>query len=210
MRAHAGLGLAVVLLSGGPAVAAGQGHRSGVGVHVGYSRTDLAGANAEEITARQGALTGIYFHRPLGRVFSVRPEVDFSLKGGRTVTDEGLEVDIELAYLEFPLLGRASLPLGRFRPVLFAGPAVAFQIGCDFQFLTPGAPEEPLRVSCGQDDITIIRGTDYGLVAGTGIEGLWPRAALSLEVRYTAGLRSVFDDVEIRNRAVGVMFGITF
>jgi hypothetical protein len=210
MRIPAVLGPAFLVLSVSAAEAVGQGARQGVGVQVGYSRTDLGGPDAAQITARQGALTGIYLHRPFGRVVSLRPEVLFSLKGGRTETPEGLVVDIELAYLEFPLLGRVSVPAGRFRPVAFAGPAVAFQIGCDFEFVTPAQPEQEFRVTCGQDEVTIVRQVDYGVVAGAGVEGLWPRAALSVEVRYTSGLRSVFNDVEIRNRAFGLLFAITF
>jgi hypothetical protein len=33
---------------------------------------------------------------------------------------------------------------------------------------------------------------------------------MSLEARYTAGLRSIFEDVEIRNRAFAILLGITF
>lgn len=190
--------------------AAGQGTRAAVGAQVGYSRTDLAGANAAEITARQGALTGVFLYAPVTRFLGIRPELLFALKGGRTETVEGLIIDIELAYLEFPLLARLAIPGGRFRPVFFGGPAAALQIGCDFQFTQPGQPDTPLRVTCGQDEVTIIRKLDWGVVGGAGIEGLWPRAAMSLEARYTAGLRSVFEDVEIRNRAFSILLGITF
>lgn len=207
MRSAALPGLAAVVLC--TAAAAAQGSRPAVGAQVGYSRTDLFGANAEEITARQGALTGIFLHVPLARMVSLRPELTFALKGGRTETEDGGLIDIELAYLELPVLGRVTLPTGRFRPVFFGGPAPAIQIGCDFRFALPGQPE-PLRVTCGQDEVTIIRRLDFGFVAGVGVEGLWPAAALSLEGRYTAGLRSVFDDVEIRNRAYSVLLGITF
>lgn len=205
------LATAVVMLSlWPPAPAAGQGSRAAVGAQVGYSRTDLGGANAQEITAREGALTGVYLYAPLSRIFAVRPELLFALKGGRTETVEGVVIDIELAYLEFPVLARVTVPGRRFRPVFFGGPAPALQIGCDFQFTSPAQPDSALRVTCGQDDITIIRKLDLGLVAGVGIEGLWPQAAMSLEARYTGGLRSVFEDVEIRNRAYGILLGITF
>jgi hypothetical protein len=204
------LATAVVLLSlWQPAPAAGQGSRAAVGAQVGYSRTDLGGANAQEITARQGALTGVFLYAPLSRVVAVRPELLFALKGGRTETVEGLVIDIELAYLEFPVLARLTVPGRRFRPVFFGGPAPALQIGCDFQFTSPAQSDSTERVTCGQDDITI-RKLDWGLVAGVGIEGLWPQAAMSLEARYTGGLRSVFEDVEIRNRAFGILLGITF
>jgi hypothetical protein len=97
--------------------------------------------------------------------------------------------------------------------VLFGGPAPALRIGCDFLLFTPQGPGEPVleeRVTCGRDDVAIVRELDFGLVLGGGIEGLWPSAALSLEARVTSGIRSVFDGVEVRNRALGILLGLTF
>ena len=51
---------------------------------------------------------------------------------------------------------------------------------------------------------------DLGFVVGGGIEGLWPSAALSIEARISNGVRSVFEDVEVRNRAFAVVLGLTF
>ena len=214
MRFLAGLGAALMLLSlGSPGDLLGQGSRTAVGAYVGYSRTDLVGADAEEIEARQGALTGVYLHIPLSRTVTLRPELSFALKGGRTETEDGSVIDIELAYLEFPVLAKVAAPIGRFRPVFFAGPAPALRIGCDFLLFLPeqpGQPELEQRVTCGEDDVTSVRVMDLGFVVGGGIEGLWPSAALSLEARVSSGVRSVFEDVEIRNRAFAVVLGLTF
>lgn len=214
MRIGGALGAAVLVLSlGVPGELAGQGSRTAVGAYVGYSRTDLGGADAQEVQARQGALTGVYLHLPLSRNVSIRPELTFALKGGRTETADGVILDIQLAYLEFPVLGKAAVPLGRFRPVFFAGPAPALRIGCDFLLFIPQTPGQPAldeRVTCGEAEIVVLRQMDLGLVAGAGIEGLWPSAALSLEARLTSGLRSVFDDFEISNRAFALLLGLTF
>jgi hypothetical protein len=214
MRTLAGLGAAVLMLSlAAPGELTGQGSRTAVGAYVGYSRTDLGGADAQEIEARQGALTGVYLHFPLSRVVAIRPELTFALKGGSTTLGDGSVIDVELAYLEFPVLAKFSLPSGRFRPVLFAGPAPALRIGCDFLLFTPQGPGEPVledRITCGRDEVANVRTLDLGLVLGGGIAGVWPLAALSLEARVTAGLRSVFDDVEVRNRALGIVLGLTF
>jgi hypothetical protein len=115
-------------------------------------------------------------------------------------------LDIELAYLELPVLLRFAPP-GRVRPVLFAGPAPALQIGCDFSFVFP---TDSARVTCGRDEITVIREWDIGLVAGGGIEWRFVQAALAIEARYTAGLRSILDDVQIRNRGLGILLALTF
>jgi hypothetical protein len=189
--------------------------RPAVGVQVGYSRTDLAlGGAGNLLNSRQGAITGLYLQFPVRDFFAIRPELLFSLKGGRTVANvngEPSDIDIELAYLELPLLLRASIPTGAVRPVLFAGPAVAIQIGCDFNFAT-----DSTRATCGQDTtgargtLTIVREWDFGLVGGGGIEMRLRRATIALEARYTAGTRSILEGVALKNRSFGLVLALLF
>lgn len=186
--------------------------RPAAGVEVGYSRTDLAlGGGGNLLTSRQGAITGAYLQFPLHDIFAIRPELLFSLKGGSTVaTIEGQgegNIDIELAYIELPVLFRVSFPTGSIRPVLFGGPALAIQIGCDFSF---DLPSDSTRSTCGQDNLTTVRSWDFGLVGGGGVEKRLRRATIALEARYTAGTRSILEDVELKNRAFGLVLAVTF
>ncbi len=182
--------------------------RPAAGVEVGYSRTDLAlGGGGNLLTSRQGAITGAYLQFPLHDIFAIRPELLFSLKGGSTVANIGEEtnIDIELAYIELPVLFRVSFPTGSIRPVLFGGPALAIQIGCDFSFSFDSS-----RSTCGQDTLANVRSWDFGLVAGGGVEKRLRRATIALEARYTAGTRSILEDVDLRNRAFGLVLAVTF
>jgi hypothetical protein len=209
--------IAHVLLCVLPLVLAAQaparprGPRPAVGAQVGYSRSDLGGPDAQRIQSRGGALTGVYLQAPLGRAVALRPEVLFALKGGRAQASvEGggsAELDIGLAYIEVPVLLRVGVPRGRFRPMLFGGPAPALQIGCDLQVVDPTFP---VRASCDETNLPPFRQFDIGVVVGGGLEVRWPQSALSLEARYTSGMRSVLDDLDVRNRAVGVVLALTF
>ncbi|HWB42276.1 MAG TPA: porin family protein [Gemmatimonadales bacterium] len=208
----AALAAAVCLLAGVRPAAGQEG--AAVGAQVGYSRADLTGENANLVDSRQGAITGIYFQLPLNRLVSVRPEVLFSVKGGTTLTRIGggtdlALLDIELAYLELPLLGRLTLPRGRFRPAVFGGPAIGIQIGCDFLFTTPTGSVDG---TCGEDSSTAgVSEWDYGWIAGAAIEMHLPRTTLALQGRYSAGLRSVVEGpVDLKNRGIAVLFGLTF
>lgn len=183
-----------------------RGPRRAVGAMVGYSRSDLIGPEAQQLESRQGSLTGIFLQAPLSGHLSFRPELLFSLKGGRTQTGTAL-LDIELAYLEVPLLAKFVLSRRRVRPLLFGGPAPAFQIGCDFQFITA---EVSTRSTCGEAEFSLFRTFDLGLVAGAGVEMRWPQSALALEARYTAGLRSILGEAEVRNRTFGLVLALTF
>jgi len=180
--------------------------RPAVGVQVGYSRTDLALGGSGNLTSRQGAITGAYLHFPLGDALAIRPELLFSLKGGSTVSAiaGGDSIDIELAYIELPVLLRASFPTGSVRPVLFAGPALAIEIGCDFSFA------DSVRSTCGQATLPAVRSWDFGLVGGGGVEKRLRRATIALEARYTVGTRSILEGVKLTNRAFGLVLAVTF
>jgi hypothetical protein len=188
-----------------------RGPRPAVGAQVGYSSSDLGGPDAQRVRSRGGALTGVYLQAPLGGALALRPEVLFALKGGRTqasVAGSGsAELDIGLAYIEVPVLLRVGVPHGRFRPMIFGGPAPALQIGCDLQVVDPTTP---VRASCDETNLPPFRQFDLGIVVGGGLEVRWPQSALSLEARYTSGLRSVLNDVDVRNRAMGVVLALTF
>jgi outer membrane protein with beta-barrel domain len=185
--------------------------RPAVGAEVGYSRSDLGGSDAQRVESRQGALTGVYLQMPLKPRVFLRTEILFALKGGRTqaAVDSGgtRDLDIGLAYIEIPVLLRVGTTRGRFRPMVFGGPAPSLQIGCDLQVIDPNTP---IRATCSQTDVPPFRQFDIGLVAGGGLEIRWPQSALALEARYTAGLRSVLQGVDVRNRAFGVALALTF
>jgi hypothetical protein len=185
--------------------------RPAVGATVGYSRTMLGGPDAQGLRSRQGALTGVFLQAPLAGPLSLRPELLFALKGGRAQASlEGggtADLDIELAYIEVPVLLRAGVPRGRFRPMVFGGAAPALRIGCDLRLSTPNAP---VAATCSQATLTVFRELDFGLVAGGGLEVRWPLSALSLEARYTTGLRSVVEGADVRNRAFAVVLALTF
>jgi hypothetical protein len=210
MRSHARLGTAVCLLTAPLGVAVGQAQRATVGAELGYSRSDLRGADATGVTVREGALTGVYLEAALAGRLSLRPELLFALKGGRATT--ALEgggtalLDINLAYLEMPILFKITPLRRRVRPVLFAGPAPALQIGCDFQVILPN---QPVSATCAEAGFSV-RQLDLGLVVGAGAEIRWGQSALSLEARYTSGLRSILQGADLRNRAFGLVFVLTF
>jgi hypothetical protein len=184
-----------------------------VGAQVGYSRADLTGENSDLVESRQGAITGVYLHLPMNRALSVRPEALFSLKGGRILAQVAGSstialVDIELAYIELPVMARLTLPRGRFRPVVFGGPSAGIQIGCDFLIRTP---TDSIHRTCGEGEVTQVREWDFGWIAGAAVEMHLPRTTLALQGRYSAGFRSVLEgSVDLRNRGMAVLFGLTF
>jgi Outer membrane protein beta-barrel domain len=215
-RRAATLGIALCLAAGSAAAQRGPA----AGAEVGYSRADLIGANADIVESKRGAITGVYLHFPVSPVVAIRPELLFSLRGGRTVigiagTDDLGVIDLELSYLELPLLARLVWPRGQVRPAVFGGLSIALRIGCDLLTLTSA---DTARSTCGEEeeepgfvDVDQIRRWDLGWVTGAAVELHLPRTTLSVQGRYTEGLRSVVETgVDLKNRGAAVLFGLTF
>ena len=56
-----------------------------------------------------------------------------------------------------------------------------------------------------------VRAWDVGWVAGAALEMYLPRTTLSLQGRYTEGLQSILESgMDLKNRSVAVLFGLTF
>jgi hypothetical protein len=108
------------------------------------------------------------------------------------------------------MLAKVVLSRKRFRPLLFAGPAPSLQIGCNVQVIVGDHSD---RTTCnGPDQSSLFRSLDVGAVVGGGLEIRWPGSgsALAVEARYTAGLRSVLDDADVKNRALGILVALAF
>lgn len=133
------------------------------------------------------------------------------LKGGRATAPSLLggttTLDLEMGYIEMPLVARVALPTGRVRPTVFGGAAPAVQIGCSVQ---PNLTGPSARTTCSDANVASLRSLDVGLVAGGGLEIRWPQSSLSVEFRYTGGRRSILRDLDIRNRTLGLALGLSF
>lgn len=97
---------------------------------------------------------------------------------------------LRLDYLQLPVLARLHLPaVGTVRPSLFAGPAVAFEIGCTVQ---TASEEIALTLGCGTDDDGRTR-TDWSVLLGGGGAYRVGGGAVRLEGRYDIGLAEIDD-----------------
>ena len=188
-----------------------RGPRPSVGGEVGYSRSDLGGPDAQRVRSRQGALTGVYIQVPLTGPLSIRPEILFALKGGRVQADCG-------GWRHGGARHRSRLP--RAAGAAAGGPAARAVPSRRVRRPGPLAPDRLRRSDRGsqhpgpgylqETDLPAFRQFDVGLVAGGGLEVRWPQSALALEARYTTGLRSVLNDVDVRNRSFGIVLSLTF
>lgn len=194
--------LAAPLAAQGPAL----------GIELGYSRASFSGRNAGGVKLHEGAVAGAYLSVELFSGLAFRPGILLSTKGGSTsvVTDSAgnrERLDLELVYLDLPILLRARFPLiGQSRIVLTAGALPGIRIGCATDVISEN--ETPLeRTPCRAGSL---KPFDLGLLAGVGLGFPVERSFLALEVRLTQGVVSVVDGGDLKNRALTLMLTVPF
>lgn len=219
--------LVVLALWGTPALAQGGGPT--FGLHVGYSRASFVGDSvpAGAVRERTAAFVDVFGSFDVAGPFGFDVGAAFASKGGELLpaTPGSPALDLELSYLELPVLAhlRPSLARGRVRPLLYAGAAPSFRVGCDAAL----RDDELLvaRFACtdtlasGGDTVFVnldrnLRDVDLVLVAGAGVELRQRSWALRLEARLSEGLTGIAQEPAAgsspRNRQWAILLGFGF
>lgn len=207
------LALAAVLVGAGPAAA--QDVLLGVkgGLNVSDVKVDEDGTDVP-VDTKTGLVAGAFAQIGLGDVFAVRPEALYSSKGG-SVSDEGVDADISLDYIEIPVLLVARIPTsGALRPNLFAGPVISFEASCEVSGSADGITVSGDCEEIDEEDPLLTKSTDFGVAFGGGLELDTGGAVLLLDGRYTLGLSDI-NDIEsapesLKNRAWSFTAGVGF
>ena len=131
---------------------------------------------------KKGFSGGFFASFGLGPL-AFQPEALFTMKGAQ-LKEELLSVvnnvNINMNYLEIPILAKVSIPLTRSISLnLFGGPSVAIKLSAKAVSEIAGKSVD--------ENIKDIKSTDFGLAFGGGIKF----GALTIEGRYTPGLTSI-------------------
>ena len=186
--------------------------RPAAGVEVGYSRTDLAlGGGGNLLTSRQGAITGAYLQFPLHDDLRDPPRAALQPQGrkhrrhdrGGSKSQHRHRAGLHRAARAVPgIVPHRQHPSGALRRARPGDPdRVRFQLHRDATV--------PVHLWAGQSDQRSGAGTS-GWWREAGWRSVLRRATIALEARYTAGTRSILEDVELKNRAFGLVLAVTF
>ncbi len=186
-----------------------------IGLEIGFNVAKFVGTDTPRYdehglpaNTRVGFAGGAFVDVPIGRTLSIRPELLYSMKG--TSYKQGVEkVTYQMNYLEFPLLLKYTFnPPSNVKVHIFAGPAFAWRLNMKVMYqYENGIGELPFDKSeLKSTDVSFVFGAGLGLRAGKGL--------VTLDGRYTLGLRSidattVNDPVEsnVKNGTFSVLLG---
>jgi hypothetical protein len=202
-----------LLLLALPAPLAAQG-RAVIGVELGYTRASFNGRDAGGVTLHEGAVAGAYFQVRLASWLALRPGLQIASKGGATTVvpvnaTDAVRVDLDLVYLDLPVLFRSRLPaLGKTRLILTGGMVPGLRIGCNVE--VSNAAVVLARSECKKVSVGAFRSWDVEALGGVGFGIPIENSELAIEARYTQGLRSVSDFSDIKNRALTFVISVPF
>ena len=163
-----------------------------------------------------GFVGGSFLGYQVNDVFSIEPQVLYSQKGTKatgTGSNSSLEGSVRINYVAIPVLLKFWFPMAgsQVTPFIFAGPEVAFKVGC--------TAEGAILAVTGSEDCDKTNGeiklksTDVGLTGGGGIQFRAGAQVVRLDARYTYGLMDINDSGDsrkIKNRAFTVTAGLGF
>ena len=182
------------------AATAATANAQGFGVTAGANFADISGGDIDgsDIDSRTGFVGGVFYEHKLGTSISIRPEVLYSFKGGTNTLAN--DVTWQNDYIEVPVLLKYSFGSGATHPFVLIGPAISFNVNCNF---TDGTDEASCDDVFGSD---VASSTDFSGILGLGIQ--WN--ALDINVRYDLGFTNVLEDVDATNKTISIMLGYNF
>lgn len=190
------------------AAAAGSAHaqveRTGVMVYAGLTRATLHGDSVPGPLHTTGFIGGAAISWHLVDRFALQPELQFVQKGDDETDAFGggvISEHIRLNYIEVPVLLRASGDaVHGVTPFVIGGPQVAFKTSCSID--VKGVAN---NYTCA--DFPPAESTEFGVVAGGGVDAAVMGHAISVSARYDWGLRDAFKNNLAKTRTLAVLLG---
>lgn len=205
MRRSAGILLATLVLLGGATPVFGQ---FAIGPKFGLSMAKLDIENGDDETERKtGLVAGGFLRFGLSNSISLQPEVAWVEKGAKD-SEGGSDITLDIDYLEVPILLRVGFaPGSSVRPFIFAGPYVAFKIGCSFSGEEDGI-EVDVECNSGADFLEI-KSSDFGASVGGGLEFDMGTGSFFVDARLSHGLSNIAEDSvdSIKNHSFALSAG---
>ncbi len=145
----------------------------------------------DDLDSRTGLLIGAYYDINIPVIpLSIQPEVTYNQKGA---AEGGAEVQVD--YIEVPVLAKLSFAPGPVSPHIYAGPYVGFVL--DSKVSSNG-------VSLDVDNAE----TDFGGIVGAGIDINAGVTSINLGARYGFGLIDAFEGGQGKNGVFSIVGGI--
>ena len=180
-----------------------------VGVRAGLNRSTISAKDSSDQDARMGMIAGIDVALPLASAVELRVGGAYAQKGSGA-SEEGFgSLSLEMDYFQLSALARMGTPRdGGLSAGVLLGPWVAFNLSCDASASLDlgefGSVSD--SASCGDE----VKGTDFGIAAGAGVElAVSEGLRVGLDLVYSIGLADIDDGSDsLKNQSLAVQAGV--
>lgn len=186
-----------------------------VGLKAGINLSTLSQKGADLISLSWepaiGFTVGAFYAFNINDYLTIQPELYYSKKGGKlegSLFNLLASKSLSIHYLELPLLLKIKFPTpGRIKPNVFVGPYGSLKLSDKGEIKVFGIELE--------EELIKIKGSDFGLVFGGGIDFKVRDAVVILDIRYDLGLVNIAEPLlgvenEMKNRSLILMVGVGF
>ena len=174
-----------------------------IGVLGGLNLSTLAGNDISDASNRTGFQAGLFLTLHMNQAWSIEPEALYTQQGASAGGETA-----KMNYLQVPVLLRwdmmAKNPV---HPFFIAGPAAAFQVGCDLSASGQSASCDDLSQA---GEAPQKKTFDVLGVAGAGLGFNVGATQMSVGARYSYGFSDAFQASDIKNRYFSILLGLTF
>jgi len=150
-----------------------------------------------------GLQAGFSYQAGITPVFSIVPELYFSIKGGTLKENNPLTIGkstLRLYSIELPVLARVHCKKLYFNAGAYSGYALSGRMKID-GYSTTSASSSKLLFGKGLNDF---KRFDFVALVGAGYNFTVSRTNLNLDARYGYGLTNISKDVERHNRVLNI------
>ena len=170
-----------------------------IGLKGGITMANVTGDDTGGAESRSGIAGGVFTNLKLPGGFSIQPELLYVQKGAEVSASDSLvsaTVTLQTNYIEISILLKYSFATkGSIAPCVFAGPAFSSSKGSKTK-----VEGSILGIAAsGEVDNFNEASSDLSFVIGGGADFSLGRSKLTLEVRYTAGTKNMWEDVNVGN-----------
>ena len=176
------------------------------GVNFGNASTE---PNSVSFSSRTGIMVGALLEVGFSDVFYFQPEVRYTQKGAEFSVSSSSgsgTITWKFDYIEIPLLMEAKFGQSEFKPLIFAGPNIGFNLSANVEGSGTGG-------SASADIKDQLESIDFAMDFGAGGEyTINPTTALVASIRYSLGLSDIDMDPSStwKTRGVQLVAGVKF
>ena len=168
-------------------------------IHGGMNRATLS--ELEEVKAFKGITLGASATIPIQDKLSFRLDGNYVQKGIEAASeDEFVRMNLGLDYVEVSGLGAVNLTPTESPASVYAlaGPSVAFRTRCELKMEgSQASSSEGVSFLFSESCSDRVSGVDFGVTGGVGANvGISKQITFSVDLRYTLGIGTVFDDFD--------------